>query len=198
MHKVFPFLMIIVILAACNGNNNDASNESNAQAQTGATPTLVRQQPAVNTQQDQEEDQAETEYDPGPYFTPRRASPADPVTFMPEEQIGDFMRIQLRGTCLRASGQQSQYINSENQVVHLNCRFMLRSEDARNAVQQIVTGNGLTGEPILMELQGEESFVLGPSGDGFTYAWTHGQWFFVARSPVGRPPLDSFMEALPF
>ena len=196
MHKVFPLLMLIVILTACN-NDNDASNENNTEPQASATPTLVRQQPGP-IQNDTEQDEPEIEYDPGPYFTPRRESPTDPATFVPEELIGDFTRIQLRGTCLRASGQQSQYINSENQVVHLTCRFMLKSEDARNAIQEIVANNGITGDPILMKLQGDESFLLGPSGNGFTYAWTHDQWFFVARSPLGRPPLDSFMEALPF
>jgi hypothetical protein len=187
--RAFPFLLIIVIglLAACNNGSDPSAEEA---------PTMVRQQPGV-VQNDAQQDE-EPEYDPGPYFTPRRESPSDPATFAPAEQIGDFRRIQLRGTCLRAMGQQSQYINSENQVVHLSCRFMLKSEDAQNAIQQIVTNNGLTGEPILMKIQGDESFLLGPSGEGFTYAWNHGQWLFVARSPSGRSPLDSFMEALPF
>ena len=196
MHKASPLLIVIVIglLAACNNNdNNDANNASPIAEET---PTLVRQQPAPIQQQDTQEPDEEPDYDPGPYFTPRRQSPGDPATFVPAEQIGDFTQIQLRGNCLR--GQQSQYINSDNQVVHLTCRFMLRSEDAQNAIREIVTTNGLTGDPILMKIQGDESFLLGPSGNGFTYAWNHGQWFFIARSPVGRPALDSFMEALPF
>lgn len=197
MHKVLPFLMVIVIglLAACN--NGDSSNANDPTPATESTATLVRQQPGVSQNADEEQNE-EPEYDPGPYFTPRRESPTDPANFVPPEQVGDFTQIQLRGSCLRASGQQSQYINSENQVVHLSCQFMLRSQDAQNAIQELITVSGLTGDPILTKIQGDESFVLGPSGNGFTYAWNHGQWFFVARSAEGRAALDSFMEDLPF
>jgi len=203
VHKVFPFLMVIVIglLAACNNgtasnadNANTAENTENAD-NSEQVPTLGRPQSSGNPDQEQD---AEPEYDPGPYFTPRRESPIDPATFVPPEQIGDFTQLQLRGNCLGAQGQQSQYINSENQVVHFSCRFMLRSQDAQDAIRQFTATNGLTGDPILTKIQGDESFVLGPSGNGFTYAWNHGQWLFVARSAEGRPPLDSFMEDLPF
>lgn len=153
------------------------------------TPTLAISPPPT---------EAAPKYDPGPYFTPLRSRPEDPITFVPAETVGEFTRYQVNGTCLSLQGQTSYYTNAENATIQFSCQFKANPQQAQTAIRDLSTSNAITGEVLLMKLQGEESFLLAPSGDGFLYAWTHGHWLFIARSPIGRAPLDNFMQALPY
>lgn len=137
-------------------------------------------------------------YDPGPYFTPRRPSPSDPITFMAPNLVGEFTRYQLQGNCQNPDGQRSAYADAEYQTVQLTCYFMPTLEAAQTHLKTLSASDSLSEAPLLFRLQGEESFLLGASGDGFIYAWTHGLWVLVARSPQGREPLDNFMASFPY
>lgn len=135
--------------------------------------------------------------DPGPYFTPQRTSPdVSPLEFAPPEEVGDFMRVQLRGSCNLGNGQASEYLDTNNQMVYLTCQYAKDGEAAKNYISRLP--EVFKAEPIQLKLQGEKSFVLLPSGNGFVYGWTQGAWYFTARSLNGRETLDSFMQNFPY
>jgi hypothetical protein len=204
------YLFLILLMVACgSGDDSGSSNDSNLSNRPSATPlapqdrvataaALSQQTPAIPVEPPTSTPLPTPNYDPGPYFTPRRASPADPATFVPDEQVGDFTRIEVSGNCLRSSGQSSRYLNADGEVIYLTCQFMDNPLQAYNAIASISQANVLTGDPIMQKLQDNESFVLGAAGAGFLYGWTHRNWLFLARSPQGREPLDAFMQAFPY
>jgi len=173
-------LFLLLFLAACGGKAQ----------QTDPTPAPAQQPTSFSA--------TPSTYDPGPYFTPRRPAPEDPATFQPAAAYGDFAQKDSSGNCLQQRGLNSQYQNEAGETIYFACRFMTRQLEAQQAVASVVEANTLSGDPLAYEIQGDESFVLGASGNGFVYAWTHGQWFFLVRSNQGRPPLDAFMQSLPF
>jgi hypothetical protein len=111
--------------------------------------------------------------------------------------VGNFSRYQLRGNCQTPEGQHSAYSDPAYQTIQLTCLVMPSLEAAQGYLQDLSTSASLSEPPLLFRLQGEASFLLGASGQGFIYAWTHGLWVFVARSPQGRDPLDEFMASFP-
>jgi hypothetical protein len=204
------YLFLALVLMGCGGGD-DAKEEDGQVAPDAPTQTplsdqdrlatasvLSQQTPTLTVIPATITPVPTPNYDPGPYFTPRRQSPPDPSTFVPDVQIGDFTRASLQGNCQRSSGQSSRYGSSGGAIIYLSCQFMNSSSAAYNLVAGIPNDQILSGEPIVMKLQGDESFILGASGEGFLYIWTHGPWLFTARSPNGREPLDAFMQAFPY
>lgn len=191
---------LVLILVACGGQENqpaDSPRLSNqarlatANAESARRATLA-QIPTLSPSP------TPIQYDPGPYGTPNRPRPEGPETFLPEEQIGDFTRFQVRGSCLNPDGQISTYQQATTGTLQLTCRYLRTADRATAALTEISRSNLLTETPLFLKFQGESSFLLAHSGTGFVYAWTHGNWLFVARSTVGRTALDQFMQAFPY
>jgi hypothetical protein len=135
--------------------------------------------------------------DPGPYFTPLRQPPRDPATFIPPDQVGDFTLIQVNGFCHQSSGQSSTYTSPRSETLSLQCFYLANADYARAKLQTLMVGGTLSSDPLFYTDQGAESFLLGQVGAGFLYAWTHGRWYFMARSLQGRTALDTFMTQFP-
>jgi hypothetical protein len=204
------YLFLILLLGACGGGDAaKPSTDDNPANQPSATPlsnqdriataaVLSQQTPTIPVEPPTVTPPPTPNYDPGPYFTPRRQSPLDPATFVPDEQVGDFTRVEVSGNCLRTSGQSSRYMNTDGEVIYLTCQFMDNPLQAYNVIASITQANVLMGDPIMHKLQDNESFVLGATGEGFLYGWTHRNWLFLARSPLGREALDDFMQAFPY
>ena len=186
---LYLVLLLVAVLAACGGDDDSDTAANNDRAAPDAAVNTSGNAPAPNV---------EVTYDPGPYFTPRRVAPENPQSFVPDEQIGAFRRTTLTGSCTDRNGMTGQYVDEASNIVYLQCQYLTRQNSAADAIEALVRNNVLTGQPIVIKLQGAESFLLGTSGQAYVFAWTHEHWFFLVRSLYGRAALDAFMEAFPY
>gem|GEM_PF-3768984 len=202
---------MLLLLAACNGNG-DTPSANDGREDAAPTPTLTNAE-RIEISQTLAALQSSTDIpaptltsdvtgvpiDPGPYFTPQRPSPSGaPIDFMPPEDVAGFQQYWLRGVCQSDVGQTTSYQNEAFEVVQLQCLYRNSARLAQNEIQILAESGAITGDPLLYKLQGGTSFILGATGDGFLYGWTHDNWVFIVRSPLGRAPLDTFMQAFPY
>ncbi|HLA43104.1 MAG TPA: hypothetical protein VJZ27_06695 [Aggregatilineales bacterium] len=187
---LYLVLLFTALLAGCGGDDDAVdSSDSDTESDTENSAQVTDGNEAENIA---------VTYDPGPYFTPRRSAPENPQTFIPDEQVDAFRRTTLSGSCTDQGGLTAQYVDETNSIVYLQCRYLNRGNSAEDAIQELISGNTLTGQPIVLKLQGAESFLLGTSGQAYVFAWTHENWFFLVRSLYGRESLDAFMGAFSY
>jgi len=180
---------LMVILSACDSGEPESSDTDQSTADNPQGQNIDDSSGNVTSG---------ITYDPGPYFTPQRERPQNPAGFNPPAELGNFTRVISRGSCISAQGQTSHYATEDFQTVVLTCRYFSSASQARLEIERLGNSRMFASPPIFMELQGEKSFVLGETGEGFIYAWTHSNWLFIAHSLTGREPLDAFMAEFPY
>lgn len=189
---VVSILLLVGLLAACGGGDQDASDtapDATNEASVPATPTQRRGTPL-------------------PTVTLRPAAPrslpvpeGDPQQFEVPFSTGPFLRESLKGNPVspQTGGQRGSYMHPGGGHVQITVYRFQSPNEAQRTVEFTLNGSGIDavlGEPYYAPAV---SFGLAQDQRGdYLAVWSNDEWVFIARTSGERALLDEFLAQFPY